>query len=102
MKKEQSPKKVEPPPKLQDPVPVTETPKLDQEGNPRRANPLKSVRQLKEELGPLTEEAKVDLEEAMNELRSIIKIKRRTFFQFLLDKVAFSLIPAPHRLSRGG
>lgn len=41
---------------------------------------------LKQDLGTLTEEVKVDVEEAINDLTKIVKMKRNLLIDFLLDK----------------
>jgi hypothetical protein len=46
----------------------------------------KSIKKLKEELGPLTEDVKDDMVEALNELKAIVRIKRRLIYDMLLLK----------------
>lgn len=78
-------KKIEPPPKPMAPPPPQ--PKQIDEGVNKAAKTVKSIRQLKEELGPLTEEVKIDVEKAMQEIRHIVKVKRRLMLEFFFDKV---------------
>lgn len=91
-KGDQSPKKVDAPPKPMDPK-LADVPgrRIDSNVN-SKAITIKSINQLKEELGPLTEEIKVEVEEAMNEIRSIVKTKRGTIITDFHRKVAQSFI----------
>lgn len=82
------PKKVDPPPKPTDLAPPKEEPKKIDDDVNRKAMTVKSINQLKADLGPLTEEAKVQVEEAMNELLSITKMKRQIFIKLLIEQVS--------------
>jgi hypothetical protein len=82
-----SPKKIEPPPKPQDNRPPPPEPtKIDDEIN-KKAVTFKSIRQLKEDLGPLTEEIKVEMEEAAGQILTIVKTGRDSFLKFLQAQV---------------
>jgi hypothetical protein len=87
MKALDSPKKIEPPPKPQEakpPIPEADT----IGGQPKKkAVHLKTIRELKDELGPLTEETKVEIEEAASQIMTIVKSQRDTFLKLLLAQV---------------
>lgn len=83
----ESPKKVDPPPKpAENKPPPPETPDIDSAVN-QKAVTFKSIRQLKEDLGPLTEEVKVEMEEAAGQMMTIVKTGRETFFKLLQAQV---------------
>lgn len=46
----------------------------------------KSIKKMKEELGPLTEDLKDDMVDALNELKAIVRIKRRLIYDMFLLK----------------
>lgn len=97
-----SPKKVEPPPKPEPPKPA-EVPsrRINTEVN-QKAITVKSIKQLKEDLGPLTEEVKVDMEETMNELKMISKKSRDSFLSLMMMKVAATDVePRRRKRSQG-
>ena len=52
----------------------------------RNAKTVKSIVKLKEELGPITEEVKADIEQGMNELTSIVRKKRNLMVTLLMEK----------------
>ena len=52
----------------------------------RNAKTVKSIVKLKEELGPITEEVKADIEQGMNELTSIVRKKRDLMVTLLMEK----------------
>ena len=81
-----SPKKLDAPPKpTPPPPPQTEGQKMDAEVN-RNAKTVKSIARLKEDLGPLTEEIKADIEQGMNELTSIVRKKRDLMVSLMIEK----------------
>lgn len=75
------------PPKPQDPKPAEDPRKLIDPTVNARAKTVKSIKQLKEELGPLSEEVKVEVEEAINEIRTIVKTNRGTLLAEFQRKV---------------
>ena len=78
---------MEPPPKPVDPIAAqADAPTIPPELNEKMRS-TKSVRQLKESLGPLTEEVKVEVEEAMNLLKSLVKSSRRNLYDLLRERV---------------
>lgn len=50
------------------------------------AKKVKSVKKLKEELGPLTEDVKDDMVDGLNELKALVRVKRRLIYDMFLLK----------------
>ena len=82
-----SPKKIEPPPKPEEPKPAIAATRVINNDINQRAVTYKSIRQLKSDLGDLTEEVKYDMERSMSQIIDILKHHRGTLFNFLVNKV---------------
>lgn len=55
----------------------------------QKAVTFKSIRQLKEDLGPLTEEVKIEMEEAAGQIVTIVKTGREVFLKLLQTQVDY-------------